>query len=622
MEEQKDLEVIESLFPVSEFQDAIDCLKKLEELKIDDLSISLGKLYKLLSNLKLVINEIFISKINGKNANTVVIIDSIIKNKSSIAVILGGIYEIEGVLNHILNLLEELISENSSNISDCNNIFNLIENCTKVEHDLKRQFNVIKPNLDISIEFYEIMNDHMGTLDKLVEKKIQETVSIQEEKFSSPIRHAPNFTLNEIIEILDKNSYSNESKIPAFSPLEESLVERYLQLKEEIKPIELSLTEVLIKRINDFKNRDQNNIEALHALLLKHFKLLMDKYRFLVDEMRNLKLELIDRRWNIIFINLNNEISFLLESVESLQKKYTNNKASEILDKETNEKLICQLSLKSKIVTKTFNVIYKAFEISLVDAGISKKTNNLAKKWLELRPLNDALILFSETESKEMQDNKEIQKLTNHLNNLTLNGELKENEEMALQPNLDTIKTPKKKIGAALLRKMNIKPIIITDTPPPSIEKDNPFFKKNLDRMENSEGGNNEKGKDYNFKDQSITNDIPSLKFAASSDSMDRQLNNDKSDADKENVAYNNTIRELEYQKMQYFSKQKSRIPSINSEKSSKVVRSASLNLSHSKNSSPMMWTPFTKNTSAHLKLPTPKSQLLVKETGARSVTR
>lgn len=533
-------------------------------------------LYQSLNDLLKLAPTFFEDKFEEDQSTLLHYIQWLLDDRIALNLLLTDSNNIEDTLAHLLDVMEEQIASSYNNFTDCNAVFVLIQNCTKLEHKLKQWLQMVKPIFDTGLEFHEISIDHIDTLDNLIEKSIQQCFSIQDDRFSSPVRHTPSFTLTQLVRLLETNNESSEPKVPSFSPVEGALYERYLKLKRSLDPIEMSLTEVLPRRIDYFKNRNVENIDFLHSILLQKYKRIMDKYRFMINEVRTLKLELIDRRWNILFISLNQELSFLLEEVDSLQKKLFENEFS----KDTKDQLNKQLKTKSYTVTKTFNIIYKALEFSLLDAGVATKTNNMARKWLDIKPLNDQLL------NKSLNFNEhDVERLTNHLEKLSM-------EEKPARNLIDEIKTPKKKVGAVLLKKMNIKPVIITGTPPASVEKINPFFDNKL--REDSKNPNTAK---------SLLSEIPSLSYVANG----KRGTNIEID-EKKTIQVDNTIDKaievLELKKIHYFSRQTSKIPTFKS-KMPLLANSEIIPVLP-----PQAWTPYSKS-GRQLKTPTPVSDLL-----------
>lgn len=374
--------------------------------------------------------------------------------------------KIESALCHQLDILEQGISTLDGD-QDFDKLFDQIENCTQMAVKMESWIRSRKGILDASLEFSEILVDHIEALESVIEKNIELCFEIQEERFSSPVRHTPSFTLKQLVGLLSSNSENSEVKVPIFSNMEEALCRKFLTLKRSIPPIEKSLKEILPERIAEFSNRNVSNMEFMSSLLQDRAKNLSTKYRFMVSEIRELKSELIDKRWTTLFRNLNHELSSILEEVQMLQHKIANNDYS--YSREIDQKFTKQLQKKTKTITKTFNVIYRALEFSLLEAEVASETNTLAQKWLDIRPVSDKLL------SDSRCDEADIQSLTQQLRDLKVKSSTPSAEGPGPQRN---------NFGALLMKKMNIKPVIIKGTPQSAV-KVNPFYEKSPTKERN-----------------------------------------------------------------------------------------------------------------------------------------
>ncbi|CCD26840.1 Kar9p NDAI_0I02720 [Naumovozyma dairenensis CBS 421] len=439
------------------------------------------------------------------------------QDQTTLSLLMDQVSKIEPSLSHILDILELKLTSSSDHPLeiDFNQLFDLIEACTTDKNMLVKKLHLLKQLRGTSLEFNEISKDHMDTLDELINKNIKECFQVQELKFSSPIRHTPTFTLNQLTKLLStsgnhhsirhvhgspgkrlssplssSSSLMMEPKIPIFTRIDEQLSDNFTTLKNRIPPIEKSLTEILPQRIEQFSLRE--SIDSIVSILLdflqKKYERIMKNFKFLTNEIKELKYELIEKRWNALFINLNHELECIIDEVQSLINKLETN---EFLTKDIEELFEKQLRQKSKTISKTFNIIYRAIEFSLLDAGIALKTNDLAQKWLEIGTKTDNLLLANFNKSRELSQYIEVR----NNKNLSENGQ-NDNEDGATpegNASIDSItdaignlslnfeelspgKKTRKKFGAVLLRKMNIRPADSEDESPTETNDNNPFF--------------------------------------------------------------------------------------------------------------------------------------------------
>lgn len=488
-------------------------------------------------------------------------------NKNDFASIVVTISRIEGSLSHLLDILESERSRCQES-QDFDFILNLIENCTQLASERDVWLGSAKSILDASLEYNEILKDHIETLGNVIETNIELCFELQEERFSSPVRHTPSFTLKQLIRLLSTNSEGTGVKLPTFSAVEEALCKKFLALKHSIPPIERSLTEILPERIQDFGRRNVPNIDHATLLLEDQKKGLLSKYRFMVGEVRELQIELIDKRWSVLFRNLNHELASILNEIEVLQSKITQHGHSSAI----NVKLREQLEKKTKAVMKTFNVTYKALEFSLLEPQVASETNALAQKWLDIRPQSDKIL----TNVAREQD--DIQSLSARLQDLSIRNDIPPAESKASQ---------RSNFGAFLLKKMNIRPVIVKGTPPSAV-KANPVYQHSplKEKSGHMEG--------------LILRTAPLLPYSRQQSSSEDLFDTFESSSG----LTSNSLESLEFEKISYYSRQKSRIPILPATTLPiTAVRSPSIKSSR-------QWTPCPLGARS-LKQPTPKALLL-----------
>lgn len=313
-----------------------------------------------------------------------------------------------------------------------------------------------KTYLETALEYHEISYDHIDTLQGIVNQNLEVCLSLQQEKLTSPVRHPPRYTLEQIIKLLAKNSEVGEPNIPNFSTVESVLSKKFMKLRQQIPPIEKSLVEVVPQRIEHFRQRsncDSHEIQTLVDRLQKKSLSLNSDFKFLQEEIRDLSVELVDNRWNALFINLNQEISNLIENVLRIQQKLGNANLPRIVREEYTK----MLEKNAKTITKTFNIIYHGMEFLLLNAKIATETNRQSKRWLEIRPKIDRVLEkvqpstnITDMDLESTKENKgSMENVTVGLKTLKLDGRP---AQRVLQPHPNNI------IGDSLLRKMRIRP--------------------------------------------------------------------------------------------------------------------------------------------------------------------
>lgn len=459
----------------------------------------LSNLHSVLANLNQILPTIYDGK-KDDEGTVIELMTKIVDEKRGCDELLDTLPQIDLTISHVLDIVEETVLPNVK--VDFDPLLDIIEEVSTLIHEsIEPKLKVIKSVIDIALEYDEISTDNMDTLNNIINENINNLFRIQEERFSSPVRHAPSFTLDQLIKLLAPTpDNSTEPKLPKFSQMEDKLSRQYMELRKNIAPIEKSLIDILPQRMQQFKNRrDFKQVNILTMALTNKYNEIMRNFKFLSNEIRHLKIDLIDKRWNILFKNLNHELEYILDEMDYIYDNLSNNKYS----KDLRLKFKLQLDQKTKIISRTFNIIYKAIEFSLLDAGVATTTNNLAQRWLDIRPRTDELLLALDMEKLKIIDTKLTPNKNQAVKSLyppelsallpppSLSGKhnySSDSESDSGNRTIDLIKDDlrkfsltsnskvktKRSVGAKLLNKMNIKPIILGDSG--NDNEQNPFF--------------------------------------------------------------------------------------------------------------------------------------------------
>lgn len=421
------------------------------------------------------------------------------KGKKAYYDLLGIINKIEPSLSHLLDLVDEALMSPGL-IHEFNELFDLIEDCTSLGVELKVRLNSKMPLLEASLEFNDISKDNIDTLGTVIDTNINLCFEVQEERFASHIRHPPPFNLKQVVRLLVSHTDTAEPTIPTFSPMEEVLCRKYLDIKRTVPPIEKSLTEILPMRMDHFSKRTIIHIDHLTKLLKDKHRKVLDKQKVMIKEVRELKRELVDKRWNSLFLNLNHELQSILEEIENLESKLCGYREN----LEFQEKIKEQLRSNINIVNKTFNVIYRALEFSLLDVDVASTTNELAQRWLDMRPKSDRLL----SASSSLIDEMSFDSLSSKFRSLSMGStETAETEQSSAPPPAPPTRS---KFGAVLLKKMNIKPVMVTSPTPSDVN--NPFL------LDSPSPKDDERSKRPN----AIFDPVPQLAFEKPEDFLER----------------------------------------------------------------------------------------------------
>ncbi|KAG0661263.1 hypothetical protein C6P45_001399 [Maudiozyma exigua] len=354
---------------------------------------------------------------------------------------------IEPILCDIVDLIDKddtMIATKAVEM-DTTTIAQLLKECNEVTKNNKLVMKSIREIIGTYLDFEEILENHIGTIDDIVNESLNQLFEIHEERNGSPIRHYPLFTLDKIVGLLTRDTpdermlsksgrriHSNqpqieeEPKFPTFSVTDVKISKKFIQLQKTLNPIEKSLIEILPHRIEAFQSRPFTYTDDLAVLLNEKYDVVMINYRYLTREVRALKLELVDNRWNFIFGILNTELS---DRIQSVQKNYNDLKSHTFLEK-IQERQKKKLEKDTHIISKTFNTIYKALEFSLLSTDIASGINDLAEKWIHLREITDEYL----DSVPSLADNEAL---------MFINERSRANQNRIAEVDLDFLKPPR-----------------------------------------------------------------------------------------------------------------------------------------------------------------------------------
>ncbi|KAG0664294.1 hypothetical protein C6P44_001021 [Monosporozyma unispora] len=393
--------------------------------QLQSLNVDLNKIYDLLDKLFLICQH----RATGGDLS-IKFNNSILQQNVVVTYLIDDFEKYDTTFSHLLDIMELNEYEPHFDL-----VIDLVESCNFAKNKLQPLLTNLKVCIDIILEYHEILNDNMKALDTIINENIDDLFRIQGVKYESPIRHMPSFTLKQLLNMLHQdtarsNNNSNNSsteklinsnvsktnnlqlKLPKFSPMEEKLINKFMEIQNNLRPIETSLLDILPQRLQQFEKRHQTSNHKIDTHLLidqlkDDYRRILKNFKFLNSEINCLRVDLVDKRWNIIFTNLNHELEFLLNEInknyETLLKingDVDDNKTNEI--KQINGilpafnielKLKFQIEKNTKIVSRTFDVIYAASEFSLLDQRVASRTNELAEYWVNLRPKSDTLLI-------------------------------------------------------------------------------------------------------------------------------------------------------------------------------------------------------------------------------------
>lgn len=305
--------------------------------------------------------------------------------------LLRNIESIDSIISQLLAIIE------SNDQLEVTNL--LLKKFEEVSDDLlevKKFTIVLKKNLDIAKQYHEINQGIIKCLTQEIEDCIKCIFKLREMKLTSPRRALPKFQLSEIISKMRLNDISATStvsirsiRLPTFNETDEKLYSEYLEIESKIGPLRISLHVVPIK-IEEFNTMCTGRIfNKAREEVLNSYERLLQKWNHLQREMKSLKRENLDIKWNEIFQYLMNEIinkcDWIIEELSPSKSS-----ASSASSTSTNSSSITdEVGVAYKLCSNSITLINKAFKEDVIsDRSLLDLFNDeLLPKWEDVNEL-------------------------------------------------------------------------------------------------------------------------------------------------------------------------------------------------------------------------------------------
>ncbi|ODV94561.1 hypothetical protein PACTADRAFT_50439 [Pachysolen tannophilus NRRL Y-2460] len=486
-------DILKSSYRFSFFQELIN-LKQLEQttseyllsydlLKIESTILDIIKYFESLIE---IFHDIDEATIDDKNS-----IDWIYEGRVEIMEIHRNLESIDDIISQLLVLIENKLVEFKSDDDDENEnnnnkkLMKMLDNfeiISELSLRVKKYSIFYKKRMDISIQFKELDSQVIDSIDQEIENCLKKAFRIHEIRMSSPSRKIENLDLENLIKKLQLIKKKTFFKIPTFNEIDESLSNQFLELQEKVSPINASIT-FIPEALANFSIASKDIYPDSDEILLEKYNSLKEKLLFLNQDLKDLKMELIDQKWNEIFNYLIKEVIFLIKdikeglAIEEDQKVSTNDNDSNF--KMENSKI---WNFKIKTVQKTIDTLKEAIlkEKLTQDSIIIEKFDKVSKKW------NKLITNINIKDLEQADDNTEFDYITklNILNSVKKdNADLYEimpnffnkanKQQQQQQQKVNNNVTPSKiqrnknlrTTGTAFIGALNFQPVYIENTP-------------------------------------------------------------------------------------------------------------------------------------------------------------
>lgn len=395
-------DILKSCHQFSFFHELIN-LKELEStsseflLQYDLIKIEsiVSDILKYLRSLHEVFEEIEVADIQDKRSVT-----WIFEGRTEILEIHKNLDSIDDIVSQLLVLLENkhLGFKEDSHEDESSRFIRTLESFDEIgDSSLKvKKFAILyKKRLDITILYDEIENHVIREIDNELNACLKQSFKILEIKTISPqvSRKVPKFNLESLTKKL--KSGKNGLTLPIFTDLDQSLYDLYILLEERVKPLNMSL-EFVPHALENFKFNAQDLYPDLIQTLTTKYTDLKDKTGYLNKDIKSLKAELVDGKWNEIFTFLVTEVRFLLADLEEESSLNPN-------------KLTKELNYKISIMNQTLELLKRASLIKLLSRDeLLDEYTKIDSKW---SILNEKLKLL-EVDSEELDEDEKLEVLS------------------------------------------------------------------------------------------------------------------------------------------------------------------------------------------------------------------
>lgn len=335
---------------------------------IDDIGLYLKELQS-------VLNQIKISNIEDR-----VKIDWYYEGREQLYELNKNLLDIDSIISRLLMVLE--LPVNSKNLQ-YNHLLSKCEEVTDLSLDVKKLVIIMKKKTDISINYMELNDSTITTLNNEITDCIRMFSKLQDATLSSPQQTINTFNLQEIVHKMQINKESMRSMksiiLPTFNDQDESIYHEYSSLESKLEPLKVSIN-FLPLRIEEFLNLCGDSFPDAIFVINEKFGKLIDNWDSLIMGLEKFKVHTIDPKWDKIF-------SFLISEIEKIIDSLLNE-----FQTKANRKINKRIGENYKLCSNTITLVRKSITERLITntETVNSYNDNLLVKW---RDLNQCLVL-------------------------------------------------------------------------------------------------------------------------------------------------------------------------------------------------------------------------------------
>ncbi|WEJ92871.1 karyogamy protein kar9 [Yamadazyma tenuis] len=332
---------------------------------VDDIGLYLKELQSIFSQIKM------------SHVEATVGLEWYYEGKDQIHQLSHNLTNIDSMLTRLLVVLEA--AETSKHI-EFNHLLNKFEESTDLLLEVKKSMIVIKRKTEISINYKELEETTMWTLNNEIEECLKMFLKLKDLRALSPSTQHKSLSLPEILQRMqtDGSRGLRSVSLPTSSEVDESINTEFGNLESRLEPLKVSIN-FLPLRIEEFERMSSSWFPEAIATIHQSQTKLMSRWYYFLGDLQQFKKETIDAKWNTIF-------EFLIS------------RASEIIDglvidfeQKANRKISKKIGENYKLCSSTISIVKESVvEKLLNDPEIIHNFNDqLLDKW---NLLNDILM--------------------------------------------------------------------------------------------------------------------------------------------------------------------------------------------------------------------------------------
>ncbi|KAI5962264.1 KAR9 [Candida pseudojiufengensis] len=371
------------------------------------------KINKILDDIDLYLNDVIMAFNNIKEVSkhTINLLEWYYEGKNVLVDLFRNLESIDSIVSRLLLLVE---SSEADNVV-IQSLIKKFEEVSDILLDVKKLSISLKKNLDLSINYNDLIESVIRSLRNEIEDCIKSIEKLKDYNLSSPRKTLPKYNLNDIITKMKINDFNDNSsnsikslKLPTFNDLDEKIYEEYLMIEAKIQPLKISL-DIVPQKVEEFIALCSHNssFQVSREQVLSNYEALLDKWKLLSNQSLKLKIEKIDSKWNDIF-------RYLVKQIES--------ESDDLIDVLTfcdsantdgNSVVSDDIGSRYKICLNSIRLIESAImENIITDSDIRNLYNRtLQPKWVEVNDLisrskSEQNISFLQKQRKESNNKK------------------------------------------------------------------------------------------------------------------------------------------------------------------------------------------------------------------------